>query len=109
MRNALVFLALTLSLGAVPASAASPTDWTLDFFERFDSEQQVDAYKAFIAAHADFRAGVKDLGDALRKESKQLQKSFSRLSEDGEKALLRWSKENEREWKRAVRERVRSR
>ena len=49
------------------------------------------------------------VGEAVRKETKQIQKSFRRLSQDGEKALLLWSKYNEREWKRAIRERVRSR
>jgi|GEM_PF-2819580 len=109
MRNLLILSALILCFAVVPLPAASPTDWTLDFFERFDEERQVATYKAFIAAHKDFRHGVKDLGDVLRSESKQLQKSFSRMADDGEKALLRWSKESEREWKRAVRERVRSR
>jgi len=96
MRNAV--LGLVLLFATVPASAASPADWTLDLLERADKETQIEVYKTFLAAHEGLRDGVKELGDALRKETKE-----------AEKSLLKWSKENERYWKKAVRERMRDR
>lgn len=95
MRKAL--LPLVLLFAAAPASAASPTDWTLDLLERADKQTQIEVYKTFIAAHERLREGAKEWGDALRKETKR-----------AEKSLLQWSKENERHWKQAVRERLRN-
>ena len=87
-------LALVLLLFAAPAWTATPSDYILEFVDsHVERDTQMDWYKAFGDLHETVRKSVKKAGKFVRKESKE-----------AEKALLDWSKRNEKDVKKTIRQ-----